>query len=319
MNHVSPKFIVLCLATLAVLCSPVFGDDAAEAEYMTLDAIGDGFPIHISYYPVTEEMYPNGTMDQAPVVVMLHGTDGSRLFWDRASRPNTQGGLPFAEAVNALKIAVITVDLRQHGESVVEGQEQTIRPVDYPKMVAGDLVAVKKFIFDEHQAHHLNMNKMGIIAMEMSAPLALTFAAEDWRTQPHRDGPGGSFGTPRGQDVRSLVLISPDQSAGTINNNRSINFLKNPTFGISFMFIAGAQDEVDDGNTQGLHDIIARQSDESSILMEPMTSARGEDLFLNNSARIEPEILRFLDENLVTVESEWINRLSRYEREEEDE
>jgi pimeloyl-ACP methyl ester carboxylesterase len=316
MNHASPKFLSVLLASLMLWCPATWGDDV-DPVYETLEAAGDGFPIHITYLPVTEDMYPNNTMDQAPVVVMLHGTDGSRLFWDRASRPNTQGGLPFAEAVNALGIAVVTVDLRQHGESIVEGQEQTLRPVDYPKMVAGDLVAVKKFIFDEHQAHRLNMNKTGIIAMEMSAPLALAFATEDWRTLPFRDGPGGSFGTPRGQDVRSLIVISPDQSAGTINNNRSINFLKDPAFDISFMFIAGAEDDIDDGTAEGLYDLVARQNSENCILLEPMTNARGEDLFLNNSARIEPEILRFLDENLKTVESEWINRLSRYDQDEE--
>lgn len=317
MNQALPKLIAVLLSVVLVWNPPASADDAAEPDYQTLEAIQDGFPIHITYFPVTEEMYPNNTMDQAPVVVMLHGTDGSRLFWDRASRPNTQGGKPFAEAVNSLGIAVITVDLRQHGESVVEGQEQTLRPVDYPKMVAGDLLAVKKFIFDEHQAHHLNMNKMGIIAMEMSAPLALAFATADWQTTPHRDGPGGSFGTPRGQDVRSLILISPDQSAGRINNNPSINYLKDPAFGIDFLFIAGAEDEVDDGTTQELYDAVSRQNTENCVLLEPMTSARGEDLFLNNSARIEPEILRFLDEHLKTVESEWINRLSRYERDRE--
>ncbi len=318
MNHTSANLIAACLASFMICCPAVSAFDDVDPDYQTLEANGDGFPIHISYLPVTEEMYPNGTMDQAPVVVMLHGTGGSRLFWDRASRPNTQGGLPFAEAVNALGIAVITVDLRQHGESVVEGQEQTIRPVDYSKMIAGDLVAVKEFIFKEHQVHHLNMNKTGIIAMEVSAPLALAFAAEDWRTLPYRDGPGGLFGTPRGQDVRSLVLISPDQSAGAINNNRSINFLKDPSFGITFMFIAGAEDETDNGAAEALYDIVTRQNSESAVLMEPMTSARGEDLFLNNSARIEPEILRFLDENLKTVESEWINRLSRYQQEDDE-
>jgi pimeloyl-ACP methyl ester carboxylesterase len=298
-----------------------FGDDddtEGGPESLTLPAEGDQFPIHITYFPVTEEMYPNGTMDQAPVVVMLHGTEGSRLFWDRASRPNTAGGLPFAEALNALEFAVITVDLRQHGESVVEGQEQRVRPVDYPKMVAGDLLAVKKFIFEEHQAHHLNMNKMGIIAMEFSAPIALAFAAEDWRTLPYLDGPGGSFGTPRGQDVRTLVLISPDQSAGTINNNRSINFLKDPAFGINFMFIAGAEDPMDDGHAKELYDVVTRRNEDNALLMEPMTNARGEDLFLNNAARIEPEILRFFDERLKNVESVWINRLSRYDQEEDD-
>lgn len=315
MTYTSPKIIVVALSFLAC-CAPAvaFQHTPSEPDYQTIPAEGDRFPIHITYLPVTEQMYPAGNMDTAPVVIMLHGTEGSRLFWDRASRPNTQDGLPFAEAVNSLGIAVITVDLRQHGESVIEGQEQTVRPTDYIKMVAGDLVAVKQFIFDEHMAHHLNMNKTAIIAMEMSVPLALAFAAEDWRAQPYQDGPGGSFGTPRGQDVRSLILISPDTSAGRLNNNSPMNFLKDPAFGISFLFIAGAEDPIDDGHTESLYGIVSRLNDERSMLLEPMTNARGEDLFLNNSARIEPAILTFLNENLKSVESEWIDRRSRYRR-----
>lgn len=317
MNDTTPKIIAIAFSFL-VACTPLSAaqNTPSEPQYLTLDAAQDGFPIHITYYPVTEQMYPTG-MEEAPVVVMLHGTDGSRLFWDRASRPNTAGGLPFAEAVNSLGIAVITVDLRQHGESIIEGQEQAVRPADYLKMVAGDLVAVKKFIFDEHMARHLNMNKMGMIAMEFSVPLALAFAAEDWRAQPFRDGPGGSFGTPRGQDVRSLILISPDTSAGSLNNNRSMNSLRDPAFGISFLFVAGAEDPIDDDHTSELYGIVSRLNGERAILLEPTTSARGEDLFLNNSARIEPAILSFLNDHLKAVESQWIDRRSRYDRERE--
>lgn len=317
MRHSSITSLGLFLA-VAICGLPAWADDEAAAEYLSLESAQDRFPIHISYYPVTEEMYPNNTKDQAPVVVMLHGTGSSRLFWDVSSRPNTATGKPFAEMVNALGIAVITVDLRKHGESVIEGEDDPLRPVDYPKMVAGDLVAVKRFIFERHQAHELNMNKMGIIAMEMSAPVALAFAAEDWATLPYRDGPGGSFGTPRGQDVRTIILVSPDQVAGRININQSINFLRDPAFGINFMFIAGTEDESDNGIASDLYEIVSAQNAEAAELMEPEIGARGEDLFLNNAARVEPAILTFLEENLETVESQWINRLSRYDQDRED-
>src|SRR4051812_45289247 len=127
----------------------------------------DGFRIAMTYWP-------SGLKQDASVVVLLHALSGTQLDW---------GTLP--EQLQKENYAVITVDLRGHGQSkgageVVEtkpakGKPKTtktgkatvdaasLRARDFESMVAFDMEAVKQFIYNEHQKHKLNMNKTAII------------------------------------------------------------------------------------------------------------------------------------------------------------
>ena len=169
--------------------------------------------------------YASNQGKEAPVVVLLHMKGGNRLVWRILAPKLQQQGF-----------AVITVDLRGHGQS--KGGSSTtakkkatkkkskgkskrrnvedvnLRPQDYHAMVRLDLEAVKKFIYEQHQEQKLNMRKMGIVAAGMSSAVAVNFAARDWNKEPYEDGLG-SARTPRGQDVRALVLLSP-QPAGPV-------------------------------------------------------------------------------------------------------
>src|SRR4029077_6102544 len=91
-----------------------------------------------------------------------------------------------------------------------KSQGLDLKQGDYEAMVELDMEAVKTFIHGEHQAGHLNMNKMGIVGPEMGASIAVAYAVLDWDKEPHDDGQPG-FQTPRGQDVRALALISPEE------------------------------------------------------------------------------------------------------------
>ena len=133
----------------------------------------------------------------APVVIMLHGKGGSRRQYKA-----------FATDLQTKDFAVITVDLRGHGESTQSKKE--LKRSDYGNMVTFDMQAVRDFIFDEHQKEQLNMNKLGIVACEFSASVALTYTELDWEKKPYDDSPNPLQGTPRGQDVQALALISPD-------------------------------------------------------------------------------------------------------------
>ncbi|MBM4076319.1 MAG: alpha/beta fold hydrolase, partial [Planctomycetes bacterium] len=117
----------------------------------------DRADIKITYFKSTEGQ-------NASVVVMLHGQGGNRQVWKG-----------FAETLQKAGYAVVTVDLRGHGESSggsgssTSGKKggnehSTPKGKDYEAMIAGDMEAVKKFLFDEHQKKQLNMNKLGIVA-----------------------------------------------------------------------------------------------------------------------------------------------------------
>jgi pimeloyl-ACP methyl ester carboxylesterase len=312
-----PKFffrrsgLSACAAALLLILGQAEAQQNVQTE--VLEAEGDGFPIHISYYPALEEKNPGG-LENAPVIILLHGENGSRLVWDKSSAP--QGGKAFAEVLNDIGYAVVTVDLRKHGESVVEGQTKALDNTDYTKMARGDLPAVKLFLVKEHEAGKLNVNKLGIVASDVMAPVALEYAELDWRQQPYLDGPGGSPGTPRGQDVRAIALLSPVASSGRVNGTKALNYLKNPDMGIGFFLVAGTRDAADKNQTSKMHEVLIniRQNEERVTFLQPNTNARGTDLLNNPAAKIEPPMLEFFKRFVKDANSEWRTRKSRYDR-----
>ncbi|MBS0262666.1 MAG: hypothetical protein JSS02_12000, partial [Planctomycetes bacterium] len=78
---------------------------APESHVLSAD---DGFNIHIRYY-----RSPAESTKDAAVVVLLHMKDGNRFVWEQ------DGGI--AQALQSKGFAVVTVDLRYHGESKANG------------------------------------------------------------------------------------------------------------------------------------------------------------------------------------------------------
>lgn len=305
---------IAATAAIVMTClvaSPAWAQKNMRTE--VLEAQGDGFPIHISYYPALEEKNPGG-IENAPVIILLHGENGSRLVWDKSSAP--QGGKAFAEVLNDIGYAVVTVDLRKHGESVIEGESKVLDNNDYYKMAHGDLPAVKIFLTEQHEAKQLNVNKLGIVASDIMAPVALEYAELDWRQAPYLDGPGGSPGTPRGQDVRAIVLLSPVSSIGRVNGTRALNFLKKPELGIGFVLVAGTRDAADRNQASKMNEVLTaiRQNEERVEFLRPNTNARGTDLLANPAAQIEIPMLEAFKQYVKDSSSEWRTRRSRYDR-----
>lgn len=307
--------VVLTVCVLCLGARQAAAQSKSNVRTEVLRALGDGYPIHITYYAALEDKNPSG-VENAAVVVLLHGEGGSRLIWDKSSAP--PGGKSFAEFLNDIGYAVVTVDLRKHGESLGEGQSKAVDHNDYFRMARGDLPAVKRFLVQQHEEKKLNVNKLAIVASDVTVPVALDFAELDWRQLPHLDGPGGTPGTPRGQDVRALVLLSPVQSLGRLNGLRSLNFLKNPNFRIAFAIVAGTRDPADRNTASKLHQSLLsiRQNEQRVEFLRPNTNARGTDLLANQAAQIEPPILEFLKKHVKDLDSPWRTRRSRYQRDE---
>jgi pimeloyl-ACP methyl ester carboxylesterase len=272
----------------------------------------DGVNLHITYYPSEKGK-------DAPVVVLLHGKDGNRFIW--------QSDDGFAEMLQKNNYAVVTVDLRQHGETKggaagnanqdkkkpgKKGTGPDLKPDDYRAMVAADMEAVKKFIFEENQAEHLNMNKMGIVGAEMGATVAALYADVDWNKEPYDDAPDPKFATPRGQDVRALVLISPQSSYHGLHMAPAINDLRTPQWGIAVLVCVGKNDAQDKGQSKKIFDQAKAPpgNEKHMYYYDYAGKLRGTDL-LGKNLGIEGHMLVFFEEHLKKLDAPWRDRESR--------
>lgn len=298
----------------AFLLTSAAGLLAQESRHEVLRSAADGFPIHITYYPAAAD--GSGNSMNAPVVILLPGAGESRLTWDKNSSPRQTD--PFPVELQKRGYAVIAVDLRKHGESVIPGKEDKIRPLDYEWMFKSDLVAVKGFIYDEHQKQRLNMAKTAVIGSGMSAPLALAFAELDWKLPPYDDAPIPANRTPRGQDVKALILLSPDASAGRVQSSRSLNYLKTPVLGLSLQIIAGSEEARAFKQAESLYQVFEGPNKDKAgsrlELVSPKVADQGLTLMTKDVRLAYLPMLKFLDTNLKGLSIPWQDRRSRLER-----
>jgi pimeloyl-ACP methyl ester carboxylesterase len=314
-RHLGPLVMLAAVCSTSQAAPPA--NEVFTSEVRTLQT-RDGVPLRITYYPSVKGK-------ESPVVVLLHMKDGNRLIW--------QGKNGFAERLQHEGFAVITVDLRQHGESRPggggagavlpqggrkvtgkRGNSGDLRPADYRAMWEIDAETVKNFIYDENQAERLNMNKMGIVGPEMGASIAALFAANDWLKEPHEDGQPG-YQTPRGQDVRALVLISPQSSFHGLVMAPAINTLRETSRDVAFLVCVGKHDPQDKGQAKKIFEQAAAFPNSSKRMYryEYPGKLRGTDL-IGNKLGIEEHMVTFFDEHLKKRESPWRDRQSRLER-----
>lgn len=322
--------VVIALAPLPAGQSWLAAQDTPELPTPITETLltKDSVPIHITYYRST-------LGKDAGVIVLLHMKDGNRFVW--------QNGL--AERLQSAGYAVITVDLRGHGESRGAGpgalpsgnvnqddskkgdskrpkkvttrptEARELKPIDYEAMVALDMEAVKKFIFEEHQKENLNMNKTGFIGAEMGASVAAYAALADWLKEPHADGLGPAR-TPRGQDVRAIALLSPQGNFPGLPLGKVVGNLRNPLFNVAVYVGVGKEDPKDKGQARKIFDQFAAppNSDKRMYFEEFKASLHGTQLLGKPNINVELRLLAFFDKHLKKFESNWIDRRSRLDR-----
>jgi pimeloyl-ACP methyl ester carboxylesterase len=276
----------------------------------------DQFPLHITYF-----QSPRGK--EAPAVILLHGNGGNRLVWQKSSPPFPQG---LAGRLQDEGYAVVTVDLRQHGESKPGNQAETpaakgrkngganISRNDYANMVRFDLEAVKDFLLAEHHKGNLNIRKTAIVAAGMSAPIAIQFATIDWAKRPWDDAPTAANRTPKGQDIRALALISPEENVPGVSAGRAILELSNPSLEVAFLVVYGTKDKLDRGDSKSLFQkVSAHQANEGRVYLQPLEyNLRGTDM-IGEGIKVEETILGFLKKHLMSLPDEWRVRKSPLE------
>lgn len=190
---------------------------------------------------------------EAPVVLMIHGKGGNRQAYGK-----------LATELQEADYAVITLDLAGHGESESRvknpgggGKKSDAAPLTapfYQAILFNDMEAVKHFIYEEHQKQALNMNKLAIIAADVYTPVAMAYTEIDWKKPPFDDAPTPDQCTPRGQDVRALVLLSPEMTAAGIQVNQVALFLRELDLPISLIV---GKDSKQRSETKNLHRTLA--------------------------------------------------------------
>ena len=276
-----------------------------------------GWPLQISYFaPPRDEDAEESATREAAAVILLHDKGGNRRVWK-----------PLANNLNRRGFAVITVDLRKHGGSrrnlpvtdAASRKPSELSPEDYKLMVLDDMEAVKNFLLKEHHLEHLNVRKTGIVGVGMSAPIAMEFARLDWLRKPYPDAAQLDRRTPKGQDIRAIVLISPEANLPRVSTNASTQLLKRPDLAVAFQVIYGEKDKQEKSirDAERLFKMltVGVESEERMKLFKHPSGLHGIELLGQRLGRytVDDYIISFLEKNLKQLEDPWRSRKSRLE------
>ena len=282
-------------AMVAILTLLILSGQASAERIPKLLITQDNWPINISYYPSAEGK-------ESPVVVFLHGEGEHRGYWEAKDKN-------WPEDLQKKGIACLTVDLRKQGESKPPGTSSLkLTAADYRAMTTSDMSAVKEFIFKEHQAQRLNMRKMSIVASEESCSVALIFAVIDWAKKPWPDSAVFSARTPRGQDVRSLVLISPVKKVPGLPLGDAIASLRQQEKDLAVLTLSSVDDQEDKGFTDAVYQTFKSAEQRPRVFkLELNGDSRGIEMAVQDS-RAASVFSNFIDKYLVDREGEWVDR-----------
>ena len=300
----------------AMLISPSLlrAQPAANAGESHILTTPDGWPIHINYFV-------SAGGKEAPVVILFPGVEGKEKSMTR----KVWSGV--ATALNKLGYAVVTADLRKHGDSVPDVEDSVLARLtklttsDYVLMATQDLETIKTFLLREHQSEKLNIRKLGIATAGSGCLVAAEFADFDWSKKPWPDAPLLAQRTPKGQDVRAILMLSPESSVRGLNSTAIIRSVADPSKGIAVHVWFNPAVRAEKASAEKVFRFLdlknpaleeVRKLNEGPADPEGKFSAEG---LLQGKARpvMEQHIADFFDKNLMKLESPWQTRTSRLE------
>lgn len=267
----------------------------------------DGWQIHCTWFE-------SAAGRESACAILLTATDG---LGEKDAR-NRRVWQPTALALQKAGFAVITVDLRKHGDSIPvsptgEPLAMKISNADYPLMASSDLETVKAFLMEQHKAEMLNIRKLSIVAMGSSALVATAFTIEDWAKTPYPDAPTIDQRTPRGQDVRSLIMYSPNTTVRGLNTTALLKTLKGLPVPV---YVIAAKDNKDDArHADKVFKAIELKGDQfkdsRKLLLTPGQTHAEAYLEGQLAAATQKDIIDFLTRNVKDLEAPWTDRTDR--------
>jgi YD repeat-containing protein len=293
---------------------PAHGAPAAEVVSLVTR---DGVQLRLTYFPSGKRA---GTEQakQVPPVILLHDHKATRtIFNSLAQRLQAVGEEPKAPG-----FAVVSVDLRAHGESTRQGlADGTQANLDAAKinkqgllaMAAFEMEAVRSFLVEKNDAGELNLNKLCIVGAGMGANVAVNWALHDWSAPPLAIGK-------QGQDVKALVLISPKWSYSGLSFQAPMKsrVLKQ---NVAWLLMYGAQDakakaDADriEKQLERFHPKPAQAAGQPSSTLQIVgwpSKLQGGTLFTQTGQAMEQKIVAFLIEHAGNQTQPWTARLER--------
>lgn len=197
----------------------------------------DGVQLSATYYPSPLE--GEAQKDAVPVI-LLHPYKGSRADFS-----------DLALALQGAGCAVLAPDLRGHGLSTrrinsdgkeVEIEQALMTRNDFEAMGhadtkwSGDVEACNNFLRARNNAKELNIDKLVLVGAEMGAAVAVNWAQSDWSWPVLPGAPK------QGQDVKALVLLSPEWSFRGLQIGNAIGD-RDFVGRLSWMIMVGEQDQ----------------------------------------------------------------------------
>ena len=145
----------------------------------------------------------------SPAILLVHGLNRSRLDWEG-----------FAQLLQGNGYGVLTIDLRGHGDSVIQG-DQLIRWVtfsdkDFRRMFI-DVASGVRFL---KRRPEVDPYSIGIVGTALGANLALNYASEN-------------------REIRAVVLISPGLNYRGVSSIGAIT-----SYGIRPILLISSEEDV---------------------------------------------------------------------------
>jgi pimeloyl-ACP methyl ester carboxylesterase len=278
----------------------------------------DGVQLRLTYYP-SPLRKGSPEAKQATPVVLLHDHKETRTVYNQLALKLQAAG---EASPKGPAFAVISVDLRAHGEStkqatpdgnIFDRDAAKLTKRDYFAMAAADMEAVRSFIVERNDAGELNLNKLCIIGAGMGANVGANWALQDWTAPPLAIGK-------QGQDVKALVLISPRWSFNGLSFNAPMKFrpLKQS---VAWMLIYGAQNKEVKADVERIYKQLERAHPKSNqtagrgtgtlqVLAVP-SKLQGSTLLTRSAEALDAKIIDFLVANVAKTPHPWTNRLAR--------
>lgn len=253
---------------------------------------GDRVTIVATYFP--------SKLKQAVPVILLHASKGSRGDFEELALKLQRAGH-----------AVIAPDLRGHGDSSrAEDRPGELRPDDYLAIIerGGDLETIKRFLMARNNAGEVNIEKLCLVGVEMGAVLAISWAARDWSWPVLATGK-------QGQDVKALVLVSPEWSFKGLRINEAVAH-PNVRADLSVLIVAGKGNSKLLKEAKRLHNAFEKFHPTSSanpeaatlVMKTPQTSLQATRLLNEKSVHVDEMILKFIDARLAKQHIPWSER-----------
>ncbi|MCH2212004.1 MAG: alpha/beta hydrolase [Fuerstiella sp.] len=297
-------FVVAWTIVTSLSASGQTIDDAKSDHILTTV---DNWPVHVTYFKSDKGK-------EAAVVVLLTAANG-----DVDSGPTRRVWTELATHLQKNGFAVLSVDLRKHGDSKPEQdlgkRQKKVLPRDYRNMVIGDMEAVKAFLMEQHHLQELNIRKMGIITDGASALVGAAFALNDWLRPPYQDARKLADRTPRGQDVRAIVMFSPRSTRG-FNHTKILRPLSDPRRAIAFRIYHSSEDATEQKYAEKLFTVVDLKGEDDSELRSTRSAPANGAGFLKGRVGtvVQEDLKKFLNKRLTELPTPWKSRTSALDR-----